>query len=74
MFGTNVAKIKVGGMMCDHCVSTVKKTLEAIPGIKSVEVELKTGQVTIKHKGEFPLETVKKALEEADYSFEGVLA
>lgn len=73
MFGINTTQIKVGGMMCEHCVSTVKKALEELPDVKGVTVVLKTGEVTVKHRGEFPLEATKKALEEAEYSFQGII-
>lgn len=74
MFGTKTTKIKVKGMMCDHCVATVKKILMEFEGIKAVDVVLKGGEVTIKHKGELPLEDIKVALANAEYTFEGVIA
>ena len=73
MFDTKTTKIKVGGMMCEHCSATVKRTLEELPDIKSVSVDLKKGEVTIKHKGAFPEDAVKETLSKNDYSFEGVL-
>lgn len=73
MFDTNVTKIKVGGMMCEHCSATVKRTLEELPGIKSVSVDLKKGEVTVKHKGDFPKDAVAETLSKNDYAFEGVI-
>lgn len=73
MFGNNTTKIKVGGMMCDHCVATVKKSLEEIEGVSSVSVELKKGEVSVKHKGDFPEEKIKEALTKNDYTFAGVI-
>ncbi|MDR3085847.1 MAG: cation transporter [Christensenellaceae bacterium] len=34
------ATIKVGGMMCEHCKSTVKLAIQAVPGVKSASVSL----------------------------------
>ena len=33
MFGNNVTKIKVGGMMCDNCVKHVREALSRLDGI-----------------------------------------
>jgi len=38
---------KVVGMTCSHCVGSVEKTLMKLEGIKSVNIDLETGQVTI---------------------------
>ena len=72
MFGTNTTTIKVGGMMCDHCAATVKKAIEEIPDVKSAAVDLKSASVTIKYKGDFNEEAVKKALSDHDYAYNGV--
>ncbi len=34
-------KLYIEGMSCDHCVKHVKDALSEIPGISSVEVDLK---------------------------------
>ena len=73
MFDTSVTKIKVGGMMCEHCSATVKRTLEELPGVKSVSVDLKKGEVSIKHKGDFPKDAVAETLAKNDYTFGGVI-
>lgn len=40
-------KIKVNGMMCEHCEAHVKKALEAIDGIESAVASHKDNLVTI---------------------------
>ena len=35
--------LKVEGMMCMHCVAHVKEALEAVPGVRNVEVSLDEG-------------------------------
>ena len=44
--------LKVEGMMCMHCVSHVKKALEAVEGVRSVDVSLEKKQavVTLAHE------------------------
>ena len=40
-------KIAVEGMMCQHCVAHVKKALEAVKGVKTVEVSLDEKLATV---------------------------
>jgi len=39
--------LKIEGMSCNHCVRSVKGALAELPGVKSVEVDLKSGTATI---------------------------
>lgn len=39
--------VKIEGMMCEGCVRSVKESLEKVPGITNVEVNLKKGTATI---------------------------
>ena len=73
MFDKSTKEIKVGGMMCDHCSAAVKKAVESVEVVKSADVELKKGVVKVKYKGEFPEEAIKKAVEEAGYTYGGTL-
>ena len=45
-------ELKVGGMMCKHCVAHVKKALEQVAGVVSVEVSLDAGSATVKAQTE----------------------
>ncbi|MFH2124655.1 MAG: heavy metal-associated domain-containing protein [Pseudomonadota bacterium] len=38
--------IKIRGMSCQHCVSSTKKALEAIPGISNIQINLEKGEAT----------------------------
>ncbi|MCC6474101.1 MAG: cation transporter [Burkholderiales bacterium] len=40
-------QIKVTGMTCQHCVRSVHKALEKVPGVKSVEVSLEHSRATV---------------------------
>lgn len=39
----------VGGMNCEHCVKTVTKALQDVPGVAQAQVQLKPGQATVRY-------------------------
>lgn len=39
--------LNVTGMMCQHCVAHVKKALEGVDGVSSVDVNLEAGTATV---------------------------
>ena len=57
--------VKIKGMSCQHCVKSVKKTLEEIDGIANVDVDLAKGEASFEEThpvdGEFIREKIKKA-------------
>ena len=57
----------VGGMMCKMCQAHVEKALAAVKGVKSVEVDLDGGKVTVSAKEGVSEETLKKAVKDAGY-------
>ncbi len=59
----------VDGMSCQHCVANVKKHVEAVDGVDSVEVELNPGKVTV--EGSADAEAVKAAITSAGYTVKG---
>lgn len=46
----NAIRLKVDGMSCNHCVSTVKRALEETEGVEKAEVSLKAGKASITGK------------------------
>ncbi|NLM83680.1 MAG: heavy-metal-associated domain-containing protein [Clostridiales bacterium] len=61
---------KVGGMSCNHCVNAVKSAVSAL-GVDDVDVELKSGNVTVSYDpGKVTEEAIKKAIEEEGYTVE----
>ncbi len=42
--------LKIKGMSCQHCVGSVKKALENIPGLSQVTVNLDAGEATFENK------------------------
>ncbi|MBQ8179581.1 MAG: heavy-metal-associated domain-containing protein [Candidatus Methanomethylophilaceae archaeon] len=43
--------LKVEGMMCEGCVGNVRAALQAVPGVTSVDVDLKKGTAKVEHGG-----------------------
>lgn len=43
--------LNIKGMSCQHCVGSVKKALENLPGISQVTVDLAAGQATFLNQG-----------------------
>jgi copper chaperone CopZ len=62
------ATYSVSGMTCDHCVRAVTTELVLLPGVRSVDVDLAEGAVTVTSDGPLDLEQVREAVDEAGYS------
>jgi copper ion binding protein len=58
---------KVQGMTCQHCVATVIEEVGELPGVRSVDVVLETGELTVHAEPPLAKEVVRAALEEAGY-------
>ncbi|MDR3089422.1 MAG: heavy-metal-associated domain-containing protein [Desulfobulbaceae bacterium] len=52
--------VTIQGMSCQHCAASVTKTLQEIPGISTVSVNLAKGQAN--YAGEIGRDVVKKAI------------
>ncbi|MGM9681149.1 MAG: heavy metal translocating P-type ATPase [Eubacteriales bacterium] len=59
--------LKIEGMMCSHCEATVKKALEAIPGVESAVVSHESGTAVVTLKSEVADRKLTKAVEGAGY-------
>lgn len=57
--------IKIDGMGCQHCVNSVKKTLEELSGIEVLEVKI--GEATIEVAEDYDMNVIAEALDEAGY-------
>jgi Cu+-exporting ATPase len=64
--------LPVEGMTCGHCVATVRRALEGVPGVKSAEVDLlgKRAEVAVEH-GDFDRSKLEQAIEAAGYRVPG---
>ncbi len=58
---------RVPDVSCEHCVAAIKGELSGISGIKSVEVDLSTKQVTVQHDGSVADDQIVAGIEEAGY-------
>lgn len=65
------ATYQVTGMTCDHCVRAVTTELVLLEGVRSVDVDLAQGAVTVTSDGPLDLEEVREAIDEAGYALEG---
>ncbi len=64
----NMVKVlKVEGMMCQHCKSHVQKALEAVEGVKAVEVDLEAKTATVELLSDVDDATLAKAVTDAGY-------
>lgn len=63
--------LNVKGMTCEHCVRRVKKALESLPEVESVEVSLENGRASFTYNPKnFTFAQVKEVIEDAGYSLE----
>ena len=62
---------QVTGMTCDHCVRAVTTELIMLPGVRSVDVDLGEGAVTVTSDDPLDPEVVREAIDEAGYVLEG---
>lgn len=62
----------IEGMMCGHCEARVKKTLEAVSGVKSAVVSHKDGTAVVELEKDVPSSTLKEAVEAQDYKVTGI--
>lgn len=65
--------LKIDGMTCGHCVSSVTEELSEIPGVTSVDVDLHAGgtsPVSITSERELSPEEISAAVTEAGYTVE----
>ncbi len=64
---TMTKTMKIEGMMCMHCVAHVKKALESVSGVKSVEVSLENKTATVTLSKDVASDVLKNAVTEAGY-------
>ncbi|MBN8692619.1 MAG: heavy-metal-associated domain-containing protein [Bacteroidetes bacterium] len=60
-------KIQSSNIKCGGCVSTITKALTQIQGIKAVNVDIPTNEITIEYDASIDLNTVKNKLKEIGY-------
>lgn len=71
----NDITLKIDGMTCGHCVSSVTEELSAVPGVRNVEVALSAGSTstaTITTDAAVENSVLEAAVAEAGYSLASV--
>ncbi|MBQ1906918.1 MAG: heavy metal translocating P-type ATPase [Firmicutes bacterium] len=61
--------LHVKGMMCHHCEATVKKAVEALPGVTEATADFEKGTVEVKLSAPVDEAVFRKAIEDKDYEF-----
>ncbi len=64
---TMTKTLNVTGMMCQHCVAHVKKALEGVDGVSSVDVNLEAGTATVEAAEGVADDTLVAAVVDAGY-------
>ncbi|TAM72725.1 heavy-metal-associated domain-containing protein [bacterium] len=59
--------ISVAGMTCENCVRHVTEALQALPGVRSVRVDLRAGAATMDVERPLELDVVAHTLDEEGY-------
>jgi len=59
--------IQIQGMMCMHCQKHVQTALSALPGVKKVDVDLRSGTAVIEGKTLVEETAIRQAVMEAGY-------
>lgn len=59
--------IKIKGMSCNHCVTTITKVLNNIKGIKNVKVSLEKGEATFDEEKPVDVNMIKEQIRKAGY-------
>ena len=62
----------IEGMMCHHCEATVKRALEAIPGVISAEADFTSGTAVVTLSEPVADDALKTAVEAEDYAVIGM--
>jgi copper chaperone CopZ len=58
---------RVSGMTCAHCVNAVTEEVGSLPHVTDVQVELATGDVTVRSTRPLTDDEVSAAIDEAGY-------
>lgn len=59
--------LKIKGMSCQHCVKSVKKTLEEIDGIADVAVDLAKGEASFEETRPVDNDLIREKIKKAGY-------
>ena len=63
--------VTVTGMSCGHCATSVREELTEVPGVRAVDVDLASGNVTIDSDTAVEADAIRTAIEDAGYRLAG---
>ncbi|MFV8050309.1 heavy-metal-associated domain-containing protein [Mycobacterium sp. 48b] len=63
--------VTVTGMTCGHCATSIREEVGGLPGVRTVEVDLATGLVTIDSDSRLDPSAISDAVVEAGYAIAG---
>ena len=64
--------LRVSGMSCQHCVTTIEKGLRGLDGVKEVKIDLEAKEVKILYdETRTDLDKIKAKIKELGYKPEG---
>jgi copper chaperone len=63
--------VTVTGMSCGHCATSVREEITEIPGVRAVDVDLVSGNVTIDSDSAVETAAIRTAVEDAGYQLAG---
>jgi len=70
-------ELKISGMTCGHCVSSVTEELKELPGVQNVDVVLDAQGIstaTVTATENLSEERIREAIDEAGYKLEAINA
>uniref|UniRef100_E6QS90 Putative Copper-exporting ATPase-fragment CopA n=1 Tax=mine drainage metagenome TaxID=410659 RepID=E6QS90_9ZZZZ len=60
--------LQISGMTCNHCVMSVTRTLQKVPGVENVQVDLAEGEAVV--RGNASVEAMVAAVKATGYGAE----
>jgi copper chaperone len=63
----DMAKIKIAGMSCRHCVMAVTKALGGIDGISNVNVDLEKGEASFDEAKPVEISVIRERIRKAGF-------
>jgi copper chaperone len=62
----NITELKVEGMTCNHCKTSVEKALKSVAGVENAEVNLQEGKAKV--YGKASVDQLVAAVQEEGYT------
>jgi copper chaperone CopZ len=59
--------VRIPGIRCEHCLGTIRRELEEVAGVESVEGRETSKEVTVRWNPPATWEAIQRALEEMGY-------